>query len=143
MNLKVLLSLGTLCGLVSGCVNFPVFGSYGKNIFAGTARHNIASGTSHFQVDARVGKMRCEGDSYATYAPLFTLSGSGYGGEGELKCNDGNVFKIRWESTSWSKGFGIGLDRNRGRLFFVYGMDEAEANEFIAKEFLSGARRLD
>jgi len=143
MNVKVLLSLGTLCGLVSGCVNFPVFGSYGNNIFAGTARHNIFSGTSYFQVDSRVTQMHCEGDSYATYAPLFTLSGAGYGGEGELRCKDGNVFKVRWESTSWRRGFGIGLDQNRNKLFFVYGMDEVEAKEFMTRELLGGARRLD
>ena len=141
MSLKTLISCLALCGALSGCVSFPMVGSYGKNHFNGTARYNTMSGTSHIRLDGKT--MRCEGDSYATYAPLLTLSGAGYGGKGELRCDDENFFRVRWESTSWGKGFGIALDRNHDKFLFVYGMDDAEAKEFITKELLEGKRRLD
>ena len=143
MNLKALIFCIMLFGLLAGCMSFPMVGSYGKNSFQGTARYNTLSGTSRILLEGATTKMRCEGDSYATYAPLLTLSGAGYGGKGELRCDDGNFFRVRWESTSWGKGFGIALDQNRDKFFFVYGMDDAEAKEFITKELLEGKRRLD
>lgn len=129
-----ILCVALLWGLSSGCMKFPIVGSYYKEGLIGTVDHNPFSGTSYIQIDGRVRKVRCEGDTYATHAPLFTLRGAGYGGEGELKCSDGRNFKVRWESLSWGTGYGVGHDQNGDRMTFVYGMDEKEAENFLAKE---------
>lgn len=134
MKRVMVLFVVLLWGLFSGCMKYPVVGSYyNKEVLIGTADHRVFSGTSHFQVDGRSRKVHCEGDSYATYAPLFTLSGAGYGGEGELKCSDGINFKVRWESLSWGTGYGVGNDQHGERMTFVYGMEQGEAEDFLQK----------
>lgn len=134
MKRVMVLSVLFLWGLFSGCIKYPVVGSYyNKEVLIGTADHRVFSGTSYFQVDGRSRKVHCEGDSYATYAPLITLSGAGYGGEGELKCSDGINFKVRWESLSWGTGYGVGKDQHGDRITFVYGMEQGEAEDFLQK----------
>lgn len=133
-----------LWGLLSGCVKFPIIGSYyNKEPLIGTANYNPFSGTSYIQVDGRVRKVRCEGNTYGTYAPLFTLHGAGHGGEGELKCDDGNIFKVQWATLSWSTGYGVGHDQNGDRMTFVYGMDEKDAENFLQKELPVILKRMD
>ena len=135
MKRVMALSVLSLWGLFSGCVKFPVVGSYyNKEVLIGTADHNPFSGTSYIQVDGQIRKVRCEGNTYATYAPLFTLRGAGYGGEGELKCDDGKLFRVQWASLSWGTGYAVGHDQNGERLTVVYGMDEGEAENFLKKE---------
>lgn len=135
MKRVMALSVLFLWGLFSGCMKYPVVGSYyNKEVLIGTADHRVFSGTSYFQVDGRSRKLHCEGDSYATYAPLFTLSGAGYGGEGELKCDDGRIFKVDWASLSWSTGYAVGRDQYGDRLTVVYGMNESDAENFLQKE---------
>lgn len=123
-----------LCGVLPGCMKFPVVGSYYKQALMGTADYNPFSGTSYIQIDGKGQKVRCAGNTYGTYAPLFTLSGAGYGGEGELKCNDGKFFKVQWATLSWGTGYGVGRDQNGDRMTFVYGMDESEGQNFLLKE---------
>lgn len=135
MKRVMVLSVVLLWGLFSGCMKYSVVGSYyNKEVLIGTADHRPFSGTSYFQADGRSRKVHCEGDSYATYAPLITLSGVGYGGEGELRCSDGRNFKVRWESLSWGTGYGAGNDQHGERMTFVYGMSENEAENFLQKE---------
>lgn len=144
MKQALILSIVALWGLLSGCVKFPVVGSYyNKEVLIGTADHNPFSGTSYIQVDGRIRKVRCEGNSYATYAPLFTLSGAGYGGEGELKCSDGKLFKVQWATLSWGRGYGVGHDQDGDRLALVYGMDENDAESFLKKELSAILKRSD
>jgi len=121
--------------IFSGCRQFPVVGSYyNKEVLIGTVDHKLFSGTSYFQIDGRSRKVHCEGNSYATYAPLFTLSGAGYGGEGELKCDDGRIFKVDWAALSWGTGYAVGRDQHGDRLTVVYGMNENDAENFLQKE---------
>lgn len=139
-----ILSIAALWGLLSGCVKFPVVGSYyNKEVLIGTADHNPFSGTSYAQVEGRLHKVRCEGNTYATYAPLFSLNGAGYGGEGELKCSDGKLFKVQWATLSWGRGYGVGHDQNGDRLTLVYGMNEGEAENFLKKELPIILKRSD
>lgn len=131
---KVLLFV-VLWGLFSGCVKYPVVGSYyNKEVLIGTVDHKLFSGTSYAQVEGQLHKVRCEGNTYATYAPLFTLSGAGYGGDGELSCSDGRIFKIQWETLTWGTGYGTGRDQHGDRITFVYGMEESAAKNFLQKE---------
>ncbi len=121
--------------LASGCtMKLPMAGSYYKEALSGKADYNPFSGTSQIQLEDRAQKLRCEGDTYATHAPLFTLSGAGYGGEGELKCSDGRFFKVRWETLSWATGYGVGQDQNGDRMTFVFGMEQEQAEDFLQKE---------
>ena len=116
-------------------------GSYYKEALVGTADHNPFNGTSRIQLEDRARKVRCEGNTYATYAPLFTLSGAGYGGEGELRCSDGKLFKVQWATLSWGTGYGFGYDQNRDQITFVYGMDESNAENFLQKELSAILKR--
>jgi len=131
----LVLCVAVACAFLSGCVKFPIFGSYYyRDVLVGTADYNPFSGTSYIQVDSRVHKVRCEGNSHGSYAPLFSLHGAGYGGEGELKCSDGRIFRVQWATLSWGTGYGVGRDRDGGRMTFVYGMEENEAENFLQKE---------
>ena len=139
-----ILSFMVLGGLLSACVRFPIVGSYYyKDVLLGTADYNPFSGTSYIQVDSRVHKVRCEGDSHGSYAPLFSLHGAGYGGEGELKCSDGRIFRVQWATLSWGTGYGVGRDQDGGRMTFVYGMEENEAENFLQKELPVILKRSD
>ncbi|MBI2988358.1 MAG: hypothetical protein HYY45_16445 [Deltaproteobacteria bacterium] len=131
-------------GLSSGCTKFPIVGSYYyKDALIGTADYNLFSGTSHIRVGDRARKVRCEGDSYGTYAPLFTLSGAGHGGEAELRCSDGRIFRIQWATLSWATGYGVGRDQHGDRITLVYGMSEEEAENFLLKELPVILKRSD
>lgn len=130
-----ILFIAVLGGLSSGCtMKLPMVGSYYKEALTGKADYNPFSGTSQIQLEDRAQKIRCEGNSYGSYAPLLTLSGAGYGGEGELKCSDGRFFKVRWETLSWSTGYGVGQDQNGDRMTFVFGMEREQAESFLQKE---------
>ena len=144
MKRVMVLSIMFLWGLFSGCLKYPVVGSYyNKEVLIGTADHRVFSGTSYFQVDGRSRKVHCEGNSYATYAPLFTLSGAGYGGKGELKCDDGRIFQVDWAALSWGTGYAVGRDQHGDRLTVVYGMEEGEAENFLKKELPVLLKRSD
>ena len=132
-----------VCGLLSGCVKFSMVGSRYKEVFIGTADYNPFNGTSYIQVDSRVSKVRCEGNSYGTHAPLFSLNGVGHGGKAELTCDDGRIIEAQWESMSWSTGYVIGQDQHGDRYTFVYGMNEIEATEFMKKKLPALLRRSD
>lgn len=133
-GLKILW-VALLGGLAWGCtLKYPMVGSYYKESLTGKADYNPFSGTSQLQLADRAQKLRCEGNTYASYAPLFTLSGAGYGGEGELKCSDGRIFKVQWETLSWSSGYGVGRDQNGDRISFVFGMEREQAEGFLKKE---------
>ncbi|TAJ90334.1 hypothetical protein EPO44_14910 [bacterium] len=144
MKRVMALSVVVLWGLLSGCVKFPIVGSYyNKETLIGMADYNPFSGTSYIQVDGRIRKVRYEGNSYGTYAPLLTLNGSGQGGQAELQCSDGRIFKVQWASLSWGTGYGVGRDQNGDRLTLVYGMDEGEAENFLKKELPIILKRSD
>ena len=124
-----------LWGLSSGCaMKFPMVGSYYKEALTGKADYNPFSGTSQIQLEDRAQKVRCEGNPYGSSAPLFTLSGAGYGGDGELKCSDGKIFKLQWATLSWGTGYGVGRDQEGGRMTFVYGLEKNEAENFLQQE---------
>lgn len=135
MKRVMVLSVLVLWGFFSGCMKFSIHGSYYyKDVLTGSADYNLLSGTSHLQIEGRLRKVRCEGNSHGTHAPLVTVTGAGYGGEGELRCSDGRLFKVEWASVSWLTGYGVGHDRHGDRMTFVYGMDESEAEKFLLKE---------
>ena len=124
-----------LWGFSSGCaMKLPMVGAYYKEALTGKADYNLFSGTSQIQLEDRARRVRCEGNTYGSYAPLLTLSGAGYGGEGEIKCSDGRLFKIRWETLSWATGYGVGQDQNGDRMTFVFGMEQEQAEDFLKKE---------
>jgi len=130
-----ILFIAMLWSLASGCtMKLPMVGSYYKEALTGQADYNLFSGTSQLQLEDRARKVRCEGNTHGSYAPLFTLSGAGYGGEGELKCSDGRFFKVRWETLSWSTGYGVGRDQNGDRMTFVFGMEPEQAESFLQQE---------
>ena len=140
----MVLSVVVFWGFFSGCMKYPIVGSYYyKDVLIGTADYNLFSGTSYVQVEGRLRKVRCEGNTYGTYAPLFSLNGSGHGGEGEFKCTDGNIFKVQWATLSWSTGYGVGQDQNGNRITLVYGMNESEAENFLQKELPAILKRRD
>ena len=130
-----ILLVAMLWGLASGCaMKLPMVGAYYKEALTGKADYNLFSGTSQIQIEDRDRKVRCEGNTHGSYAPLLTLSGAGYGGEGEIQCSDGRLFKIRWETLSWATGYGVGRDQNGDRLTFVFGMEQEQAEDFLKKE---------
>ena len=144
MKRVMVLTVVVFWGFFSGCMKYPIVGSYYyKDVLIGTADYNPFSGASYVQVEGRLRKVRCEGNAYGTYAPLFTLNGAGHGGEGELRCNDGRIFKVQWATISWSTGYGTGRDQNGDRLTFVYGMEEGEAENFLKKELPVLLKRSD
>ncbi|MBI2211570.1 MAG: hypothetical protein HYV05_07865 [Deltaproteobacteria bacterium] len=130
-----ILFIALLWGLASGCaMKLPMVGSYYKEALTGQADYNPFSGTSQIQIGDRARKVRCEGNTHGSYAPLLTLSGAGYGGEGEIRCSDGRLFKVRWETLSWATGYGVGRDQNGDRMTFVFGMEQEQAEDFLKKE---------
>ncbi len=129
------LFIALLWGLASGCtMKYPMVGAYYKESLTGKADYNPFSGTSQIQLEDRAQKVRCEGNTHGSYAPLFTLGGAGYGGEGELRCSDGRLFKVRWETLSWATGYGVGRDQNGDRMTFVFGMEPEQAEGFLKQE---------
>lgn len=60
--------------VLSGCsAHYPVVGSFDDfdEVLYGTVDHNLANGTAYVQLEGKVAKMKCAGNSQVTYIPAY------------------------------------------------------------------------
>ena len=133
----VLLTVSFL--LMSCTTRYAVVGYFAdyNEVAHGTVDANLATGTSHIQVEGVHSKMRCSGGSSVTYIPpvayILPIC-AGQKGIATLRCSDGRVINANWEATSCTTGFGSGSDQKGNRLFFTFGMSEEETMLYVNKE---------
>ncbi len=131
--------------LLSACVTYPVVGSFinYNEVVRGTVHNNLWTGTAYIEIEAQVTKVRCRGNSYVTYVPPYSFTTAGQRGKAQLTCDDGRVMEAEYVILSGTKGIGSGYDQQGNKLFFTFGMSEAEAQEYINKELKIAAARPD
>jgi S1-C subfamily serine protease len=130
--IAALVTSATLCGCFA---NYQVVGRFDHydEVFIGTVRHNLMTGSGHIIARTKDSEITCEGDSYVTYIPpLGTCSGQR--GKAPLICTDGRRLDVDWIARSCTSGSGQGTDQNGATFRFLFGLSESEALAELEKQ---------
>jgi S1-C subfamily serine protease len=92
-------------------------------------------------------KLYCEGVGQITYTPPIRVPYvcAGNGGIAVLQCGSSRRLTVDWRSNACGRGEATGIDNTGARFSFVYGLPEAEAQQYLtsAQAELAGKPGLD
>lgn len=132
---QVLALLGV--ALLSGCaVTHKTVGSFDDydEVFVGDVVSNLMNGTGVIEAEIKKSKIKCSGTSRTTFVPPFSINCSGQRGDAKLRCADGRVLTVDWQTKSCAVGVGEGRDQNGATFRFVFGLDEKTALDELEKQ---------
>lgn len=135
-KIKTMAMLSLFALLMSGCsVKYKAVGSFDdyNEVFVGDVDHNLLAGSAYIVAETKNSKIKCEGQSYVTYIPPFSLGCAGQRGKAPLRCTDGRKLTIDWVAKSCTTGFGEGTDQNGATFRLAFGLDEEAAKAELAK----------
>lgn len=116
--------------MLTGCtISYMAAGKYKDNSdkFIGAVEANIWTGGGTVTLISKNTDTQCTGKAELTKGGV---SCTGQGGTVTMNCSDGRVLNGNWQATSCTNGYGAGTDNN-GKLFeFIFGLTEAEAQNF-------------
>ncbi len=132
--------------LLAGCsVKYKAIGSFDdyNEVFLGDVDHNLLAGSAYIVAETKNSKIKCEGQSYVTYIPPFSLGCAGQRGKAPLRCTDGRRLTIDWVAKSCTTGTGEGIDQNGATFRLAFGLDEEVAKAELAKLSAAVAKNPD
>lgn len=144
LRTTIFLSLATV--LLAGCsVKYKAIGSFDdyNEVFIGDVDHNLLTGSAYIVAETKNSKIKCEGQSYVTYIPPFSLGCAGQRGKAPLRCTDGRRLTIDWVAKSCTTGIGEGTDQNGATFRLAFGLDEEVAKAELAKLSTQVAKNPD
>ncbi len=145
-TLKIVAMLSLTVFLLAGCsAKYKAVGSFNdyNEVFVGEVDHNLLTGSAYIIAETKNSKIKCEGQSYVTHIPPFSLGCAGQRGKATLRCTDGRRLSIDWLAKSCTVGFGEGTDQNGATFRLIFGLDEDEAKAELAKLSTQVAKNPD
>lgn len=123
-------------------VTYKVAGKFSSHneVFVGDIVHDLISGTANIRTKGEVTGITCEGDSYVTYIPPYSIGCAGQRGKAEFVCSDGRTVDANWRATSCTSGHGRGTDKFGSVFVFAFGLTEKEAEDYVAKALPKAAK---
>ena len=135
-TLRTIIFLSWATVLFAGCsVKYKAIGSFDdyNEVFIGDVDHNLLAGSAYIVAETKHSKIKCEGQSYVTYIPPFSLGCAGQRGKAPLRCTDGRKLTVDWIAKSCTTGIGEGIDQNGATFRLAFGLDEEVAKAELAK----------
>jgi len=120
----------------SGCsINYKVAGSFenANEVFRGDINHNLLVGEADVVAKGENSGIVCKGRSYVTHTPVLALGCAGQRGKVDMTCDDGRTLDVDFRANSCASGEGRGSDAYGNRFTFAFGLDEKEAEKYIAQ----------
>ena len=116
-------------------VTYKVAGRFESHneVFRGDIVHDLSTGTAFIRAKGEVTGIICEGSSYVTYIPPYSIGCAGQRGKADLVCSDGRTVDTNWRATSCTSGHGRGTDKRGSVFLFAFGLTEKEAEDYVAK----------
>ena len=130
------ISIALFAAAVSACsVNYKVAGSFenANEVFRGDINHNLLIGEAEVVATGENSGIVCKGRSYVTHKPVLALGCAGQRGKVDMTCDDGRSLDVDFRAHSCSSGDGRGSDAYGNRFTFAFGLDEQEAEKYIAQ----------
>lgn len=133
--------------LLAGCTaEYQAVGGFDDHneVFVGTVKHNLLSGTAEITATGKVTGMVCKGTSRVTEIPNpFALNCAGQRGVADLTCDDGRRIRVDWVAESCTRGKGTGKDQKGNTFTLSFGMNGKQAQEAFEKESKRVAHKPD
>jgi S1-C subfamily serine protease len=149
MNKKTVFVLVWIALSLCACsVKYSVVGRFDdfNEVFRGTIDANLITGGGRIHAVGEVTKGSCSGYAKVTYIPPISYlipTCKGQQGTASLNCTDGRIINAKWEATSCTTGFGVGTDQKGNTFRFAFGINDAEAAQYVKGQTVAQSAKPD
>lgn len=105
-----------------------------NEVMLGEEKYNRLTSEAVFGFKGINTQLSCQGLASKLDVVPNTLTCKGFVGPGSVNCNDGRTIKFKWKTDSCTRSHGTGKDSLGNAFYFISGLDEVEANNYIKQK---------